>query len=1780
MTNPQTNPGLTATSQAWAGNMPLDAFTEAARIVGGNAEQRTASDQRFWSTPKRPAADTSIEVLQFTMGNQRLVNRITFEVAVFPHEISVEYYDPFSSAWLPCLEARQVSPTPVTATVLESMPAMLPPVSMVIGHLHPQHSYSGHWRPVRFHIRPVETTAIRILLTRTTRGVAPVDPLNQPVDYSLAVRNVYLGYRVVEKSDVPYTPPGLVGDTRDTFATTTDMFGSVVEYAVRVNRARNVLGPALAEPGEGLTSIWKCDPQPVPWAVVNFYVDTRDPSGQGQVLDRFFVEPLYDGPSCNLYFSNDEPTEDFQAKSDPLPPQMAVVHNAGGVVGDVLRSGAARLGTIAFIDVDNTSLSFDPSRPWWIGMRLRLKFPHGTQSATYPILDCDEFALAMTPFGLRITTRHGDTLGLRMSEPFDMAVPMTFVAAYDGLKLTLTARTDRQDYEGTLPVSVALTASVETIRIGGDLGIRPGPNNFDLDAFVLKIDEVPSAETIADFIDEPEPYAINSGFLETTDPKTDNALLRYHPDLWTEEFPTGLVGGPPDRYEQMAWTPISRDFRLRKGYLRFPPTRAKYWKMEFCDLVPKVCEVYRPVERKVQTFPSGMWVSHTPGPPISAQAVNELIPGLDGSTVVNAMTQSFDHGMTPSVGTMPSGLFNTDTSARVLIDNNARARLGGAYWAWNFLPLHSLPGQPPTFSAKGKHKYEVINYRHTTKFGFFVGLRALRAFRLEQQLADDTQQYVELFHDTSRIDPETNWVLAEDHRLFSGAAHYAEVRSIVLESNRVVTGVQFAAQQSDAEQLLADPDLDNEQMPSWDPVGDAILSPRTTNDPVLKTTIQVDRSSPPLTWDRVTAGYRTWHDILSQNATFGMVERGTQLAGEAGGIMSLPVSTPPGGRIYVAARAMAPADLTSPLYVQVIEDETDEVLSESAIDVKANKVTEWYTGYTIGEGITAFPWRWKDFYAEVSSVLMVDDFVHPNGTPLPAMTSGHQWSYPVDTNGNPLSLSISANRAVVTAEGQSNHVDTESIWGTLQFQVGTMGASASANVWLARFMPLQLDDTGKVSLASGVAYVGDTGGQENLLTTNGASRNVLANDVIRIDILPTIHVPAGKEDIFSPSTNNIQRPYSVMVWLNGTWVRTLSHDFGVLPIKGIKGRLNQQFRSWSWTPADYGPMYGPVVSGMPRKGNGAWVDAESKTTWVTNDGREWLADGTWDVTNDPETAAADNVGATLVASSNDATFTTETGVWAGTIQARVRNIAGTNGQTPPSGRHGNVLCLDYDNDLYLDYAGRIVKDGVAITQSLFPGGILAGQTVGVQFVHMASVPEANRPSGHDLQTHPYGLYGKIDGDVVGVWYGDDLQTWPQGTRRGVAGDMYDPVAMAASSPLNGNPTFETDAAGWFGSGGTFARSTAQAVQGVASGLLTPNGSTATVIAGVPLANAPAVTVGTQYQWSAWVYSPNGYSAIELAVSWYNSSNSLFNTTDGGAVAVPAGEWTLLTMTATAPATAVKASPRVYIRNTPPTSAVLYIDNAELIRPASPGTRPAGASYTLDTAFQSFNWAPDAINIAAKASEPTWDSVTSKGSITYGQIEDRGDGLDVPKLRAQVVQKGPSKDVFYLDSVAMYADPIIWFFSNDGGFTWIPAYDIRNNPNGVVTFPESVGAVDIDQKPGTGLVWRAVSYQPGSSIASLVIRPWYAGVLSGVMHRAGLVATGPNVMPFDEFGDIRKDARFQTWNLPIPRDWWYQHRLLRPARTFGPVTAVSPTEAESDEPTLFLTNGLIFTGGPS
>jgi hypothetical protein len=160
-------------------------------------------------------------------------------------------------------------------------------------------------------------------------------------------------------------------------------------------------------------------------------------------------------------------------------------------------------------------------------------------------------------------------------------------------------------------------------------------------------------------------------------------------------------------------------------------------------------------------------------------------------------------------------------------------------------------------------------------------------------------------------------------------------------------------------------------------------------------------------------------------------------------------------------------------------------------------------------------------------------------------------------------------------------------------------------------------------------------------------------------------------------------------------------------------------------------------------------------------------------------------------------------------------------------------------------------------------------------------------------------------------------------------NLYNPALAATFGdtfvPLNPDPYFTSFPGPWTaGNGGTAASGKAiWTYAGVGSAVLTGNGSTANP--NLTETASAVVSGSTAYTLNAWVYSPQGWGAVQPSISWYTSAGVFISTSAGTAVNVPPATPVPLTFTATSPSNARLAAPLIQMNGTPAGSVQLVAD---------------------------------------------------------------------------------------------------------------------------------------------------------------------------------------------------------------------------------------------------------------
>jgi hypothetical protein len=279
------------------GGVPVGNLADALARVDNQAGQRQNAQTRFWATPVRAQEQDPIrDILEVDLSTTRLINTVSFDLAHFPHRAALEYSPTSTDAWTPVLDQFG---SPVVVEIIDSNPPVLPQNTSP-GLAHPQHFGAGHWLPQDFKIDPIQASRLRLVLTRPFGGAPPINTQGATVPYSLGVRSFVTGYRVDSRADIPAREmlPGSLVEHRP-IEYTRDLLGSTISFSERENLATHLLSGG----------IWRSEPQPLPYAVVNLYADVQDyTSGTplATVIDRFFIDPITSGCSVNVYYTNDD----------------------------------------------------------------------------------------------------------------------------------------------------------------------------------------------------------------------------------------------------------------------------------------------------------------------------------------------------------------------------------------------------------------------------------------------------------------------------------------------------------------------------------------------------------------------------------------------------------------------------------------------------------------------------------------------------------------------------------------------------------------------------------------------------------------------------------------------------------------------------------------------------------------------------------------------------------------------------------------------------------------------------------------------------------------------------------------------------------------------------------------------------------------------------------------------------------------------------------------------------------------------------------------------------------------------------------------------------------------------------------------------------------------------------------------------------------------------------------------------------------------------------------
>ncbi len=967
-----------------------------------------ASDQRFWSTPPRLGDDDTTEVLDIHLIASRLVNTLTFQAAHYPQSIQVQTYNPTNATWN----------TIWTQSIYDSVPSVLP-IAPPLAHEHPQHP-SSNWDTFTISIPPTNMSEIRILLQRIPSAKAPVSAQISPspsiggapstisvqVPYSLGIQNFALGYTVAQESDLPPVP-----------LITRDALSSQIEWTTRYEVADNAI--------DGSDVPWRSAPQPTADSVVNFYVDTRDITGAAQIICEFFIDPLYLGPHCTLYFSDDDPNSlSFPAEAtDIVPPSLetsgVVVPYDNGLVFDSLSP--------AQVLINNLAVQFNPAVDWWTSVSFQPNFPSfDVPGDTCSILDYgsgDDEHFAM------ILYLEDNVVGVFCGDGGNMEVPLTWATgqtvyatiayfseptAEFNAGLYLFASTNNPDNsfdpallsEGHMvqPIDFPVFASrystngtsaylppfdmgpqPEYLAFGNAQYVEPFLTDGNLLTLVLKQDAM-SYTDLANFKSNTSSYTTVSGDM------TANAILRLNSQNISDTNALGFIGGPGDFYEYLTWNPIMRDYILSKGYMEIPPTSAKFFKFEFTNLIAEPFPTLLPITKTAQTH-SGLGTATVQAPVIPP--LNNPGTSIQGtqSAIELASTINFSDAqvITNPLNTEINPTVPQPTLVQTAPDIQTQAVLANSAWYWQY-QTWAVGQTAPRFVNVSTHSYNQNDVVQNTQVSYFVGLNSIAAYRLNPNAQDDTEVYDEIFYDDTYIATTQLNQNPGDVNTVGQSGFPLYDQSDIYNSTTPVYGVHFASVQSDPVNISYDDDFGDPAIaPPYDwsgtttyrsntfpydiitvqqpsSVGDALVQLQV-NQTVLVSRDTVNPPPPAPTFDGIVDPivYPVFDENLSivepETLTSDIDTYRSQPGNEApgylgggldfGGLASAQSDTADGGTVWAAVRLTTNDILTTPLYLEIYDLDSNRVVASLPVNCSPNQTVEVYVGYILGSVVTA-----------------------------------------------------------------------------------------------------------------------------------------------------------------------------------------------------------------------------------------------------------------------------------------------------------------------------------------------------------------------------------------------------------------------------------------------------------------------------------------------------------------------------------------------------------------------------------------------------------------------------------------------------------------------------------------------------------------------------------------------------------------------------------------------------------------------------------------------------------
>lgn len=611
---------------------------------------------REWYSQPRVGRDPTVEVLQVNFKLPLSVSTLSFQTLRVPCVITAFYRDRHNN-WVPLTDDVN---NPV--------------------QLNLSYSAVSSWYTFTTDIYPIVATAIQIRLKRV------FDPQVGNNSYVVGIKEMLIRRNIYN-----------LESSTAAIEQQQDLIGNTVTSYVGAQPASHAID-------NDPSTFWKSFPCPDPNGVVALYNDLRDSSGNPQMLDTIYIDPVYDGNILNVYYSNDPTVGTLVLSSVPLPWDAT---NADWTLGTGLRDTSAP-GT------SNSSLGFEVAwgplvnQPVWIGVEWTPDFnaasPPPDNPYLYSVTPIDPTAAAeagqywpaiyydcgageITLEFTNGTTTHSFSQAL--SPALKANTPMQIVVGwgYDPAVVFMSVNSQGSVSLGTTTTTPATTLPA-LVTMDGTVGYADFRGLMT--AMVVKMGSWTQGSTAfianADIYANPNPVLPDAqGNFPSS--SLDNAILAV--DWSTQQFPVG--GQHESWFENKTWTPVFANYITSKGNLYLPQViTASYVKLEMTNLTAEPYPVFDSgVQVSYDVFPVAVlktvtgrgWFGEvtstsdgvlTLGADIITASIGS-VNWLNPSTVQNATNANFGQTQAPIQVVLGPGITTNS------IPNSAQSNINGMY---------------------------------------------------------------------------------------------------------------------------------------------------------------------------------------------------------------------------------------------------------------------------------------------------------------------------------------------------------------------------------------------------------------------------------------------------------------------------------------------------------------------------------------------------------------------------------------------------------------------------------------------------------------------------------------------------------------------------------------------------------------------------------------------------------------------------------------------------------------------------------------------------------------------------------------------------------------------------------------------------------------------------------------------------------------------------------------------------------------------------------------------